>query len=143
MLLGEFTPKLDDKNRVIFPAKFRADFSDGMVLTRGQERCIYAFPSREFQQLYDRARQAPVSSKNVRSYLRVLLSGASDEMLDGQNRITIPASLREYAGIERDLAVIGLGTRVEIWDAASWQEYLAAEESSYSDTSEEVIPGLL
>lgn len=143
MLLGEFTPKLDDKNRVIFPAKFRADFSDGMVLTRGQERCIYAFPSREFQQLYDRARQAPVSSKNVRSYLRVLLSGASDETLDGQNRITIPASLREYAGIERDLAVIGLGTRVEIWDATSWQEYLAAEESSYSDTSEEVIPGLL
>lgn len=143
MLLGEFRPKLDDKNRLILPAKFRADFSEGMVLTRGQEKCIYAFPTAEFAEIYDKVRQAPVSSRQARNYLRMFLSGASDEAMDKQNRVTIPQSLREYAGLEKDLAVIGVGTRLEIWDVDAWAEFIAAEEENYSDIEEEVIPGMI
>lgn len=143
MLLGEFSPKMDEKNRLILPAKFRADFSDGIVLTRGQEKCIYAFPAKEFQEMYERLRQAPVSSKQARNYLRLFLSGASDEAMDKQHRITLPASLREYAGLDRDVAVIGVGTRAEIWDATAWNEFVEAEEDAYSEIEEEVIPGLI
>lgn len=143
MLLGEFNPKLDEKHRLILPAKFRADFADGMVLTRGQENCIYAFPPKEFQELYEKVRQAPVSSKQARNYLRMFLSGASDEAMDKQNRVTIPAALREYAGLDRELAVIGVGSRVEIWDAEAWQKFISEEEEHYSAIEEEVIPGLI
>lgn len=143
MLMGEFFPKLDDKNRVILPAKFRGDFDSGVVLTRGQERCVYAYSQREFQTMYDRIRQAPVSSKQGRNYLRLFLSAATDQAPDSQSRVTIPASLREYAGLTRDLAVIGVGQRVEIWDAEAWQEFLVNEEDSYSTIEEEVIPGLI
>ncbi|MGB3414334.1 MAG: division/cell wall cluster transcriptional repressor MraZ [Microbacteriaceae bacterium] len=143
MLLGEFNPKLDEKNRLILPAKLRADFADGMVLTRGQEKCVYAFPPKEFQELYDKVRQAPVSSKQARNYLRLFLSGASDEAMDKQNRVTIPQTLRDYAGLDRELAVVGLGTRIEIWDAEAWKAFVSEEEDNYSAIEEEVIPGLI
>lgn len=142
MFLGTYEPKLDDNGRVILPAKFRDDFSSGLVITRGQERCLYVFSAGEFENLNEKIQQAPVTSKQARDYMRVFLSGASDETPDKQSRITIPANLRRYAGLERDLAVIGAGSRVEIWDAESWKTYLEAQEATFSDTSEEVIPGL-
>ena len=124
------------------PAKYREELAAGLVLTRGQERCLYAFPMREFERLHEQLRAAPVTSKQARDYLRVFLSGATDELPDKQGRVTNPAQLRQYAGLERDLAVIGAGTRVEIWDAAAWSRYLVEQESAYSETAEEVIPGL-
>ena len=142
MLLGTHTPKLDDKGRVILPAKFRDELSTGVVVTRGQEHCIYVFSAREFEDLHDKIRQAPVTSKTARDYLRVFLSGASAETPDKQNRVTIPAALRSYAGLERDLTVIGAGSRVEIWDTAAWETYLAEQEATFANTTEEVIPGL-
>ncbi|HEY0249136.1 MAG TPA: division/cell wall cluster transcriptional repressor MraZ [Gryllotalpicola sp.] len=142
MLLGTYAPKLDDKGRVILPAKFRAELAGGVVLTRGQERCIYVFSSDEFAAMHERIRQAPVTSKQARDYLRVFLSGASDEEPDAQNRISIPPALRAYAGLSKDLAVIGAGSRAEIWDAQAWAAYLAEQEAAFSDTAEEVIPGL-
>jgi MraZ protein len=96
----------------------------------------------EFRRMYDQIREAPVTSKQARDYLRVLLSGASDEVPDKQGRISIPPALREYAGLDRDVAVIGAGTRVEVWDLAAWQTYLAEQESEYARTAEEVVPGL-
>ena len=142
MFLGTHAPKLDDKGRVILPAKFRADLAAGLVLTRGQENCLYVFSEAEFAQLNERIRQAPVTSKAARDFLRVFLSGASDETPDTQNRITVPQNLRDYAGLRRDLTVIGAGNRIEIWDAPTWTTYLAENESVFANTSEEVIPGL-
>jgi MraZ protein len=142
MFLGTFSPKLDDKGRIILPAKFRQELGNGLVITRGQERCLYVFSAAEFQEMHDRIRSAPITSKQGRDYLRVFLSGAHDETPDKQNRVTIPSNLREYAGLERDLAVIGAGSRAEIWDAQSWSQYLAEQEQEFADIEEEVIPGM-
>ena len=142
MFLGTHTPKLDDKGRVILPAKFWSELEAGIVVTRGQERCHYVFSTREFEELHDRIRQAPVTSKQARDYLRLFLSGANAEVPDTQHRVTIPAALRAYAGLGRDLTVIGAGNRAEIWDTAAWETYYSEQESAFADTTEEVIPGL-
>lgn len=143
MFLGTHQPRLDDKGRMILPAKFRERLAPGLVVTRGQERCLYVFPMEEFMRVADDLRAAPVTSKAVRDYLRVFLSGASDEIPDRQGRVTIPAHLRQYAGLSKDCTVIGQGSRIEVWDTAAWTAWLGEHEQAYSDTSEEVIPGLI
>ena len=142
MFLGTHAPKLDEKGRIILPAKFRDELASGLVLTRGQEHCVYVFSQREFEALHEKIRQAPVTSKQARDYLRVFLLGASAEVPDKQNRVTIPSALRSYAGLDRDLVVIGAGSRAEIWDAQAWETYLAEQEAAFANTEEEVIPGL-
>ncbi|WIK65244.1 division/cell wall cluster transcriptional repressor MraZ [Gleimia hominis] len=142
MFLGTYEPKLDTKGRVILPAKFRSQLEDGVVITRGQDRCLYAFPKAEFENMFNQLRQAPLTSKQARDYIRVMLSGATDETLDKQGRITIAPQLRTYADLSRDLAVIGTGTRVEIWDAEHWNNYLAVQEEAFSNTADEIIPGM-
>ncbi len=143
MFLGTYTPRLDDKGRLILPAKFREQLAPGLVVTRGQDRCLYIFPMHEFVRFSEAARIAPVSSKPVRDFTRNLLSGASDEIPDRQGRVTVPATLRNYAGLSRDCTVIGAGSRVEVWDTVAWNAYLESTEQAYSEQSEEVIPGLL
>ncbi|MGO4455599.1 division/cell wall cluster transcriptional repressor MraZ [Arthrobacter sp. RAF14] len=142
MFLGTHSPRLDEKGRIILPAKFRDELANGLVLTRGQERCIYVFSQKEFERIHEQMRQAPLSSRQARDYMRVFLSGASDEVPDKQGRVTIPSALREYAGLGRELAVIGAGTRAEIWDAQAWNQYLEEQENSFSDTDEDAIPGI-
>lgn len=142
MLVGTYTPKLDDKGRLILPAKFRDAFAGGLVMTRGQERCLYVFSERAFEEFASRVQQAPVSSRQARDFTRLLLSGAHQERPDSQHRVTIPQILRDYAGLDRDLTVIGAGSRVEIWSTKAWDEYYAEVESAYASTEEEVIPGL-
>ena len=142
MLLGTHAPKLDEKGRVILPAKFRDELSGGLVMTRGQERCVLVYSSREFEDLHAKLRQAPQTNKRARDYLRLFLSGASPEQPDKQNRVTIPQNLREYAGLERDLTVIGSGDHAEIWSTPAWEAYYAEVESAFADTDEEVIPGV-
>lgn len=142
MFLGTYAPKLDEKGRIILPAKFREELASGIVVTRGQEHCLYVFSQREFESVHEKIRQAPVTSKQARDYLRVFLSGASAETPDKQNRVTIPPMLRSYAGLDRDLVVIGAGSRAEIWDSQAWETYLEQQEATFADTAEEVIPGL-
>ncbi len=142
VFLGTYEPRLDDKGRLILPAKYREHLQGGLVLTRGQEHCLYLFSLREFEGIHEQLRQAPLTSKEARSYLRVFLSGAVDDVPDKQGRITIPSMLRTYAGLERDLAVVGAGNRLEIWDSAAWATYLAEQESAFADREDEVIPGL-
>ena len=139
VFLGTFTPRLDDKGRLILPAKFRPRLSTGLVLTRGLDRCIFLFPVDEFGLIHERLRRAPLENKNARDYLRNFLGYATDELPDKQGRILLAQPLREYAGIERDVAVVGLGSRVEIWDAAAWQEYLGRHEDEYAETAKEVF----
>ena len=143
MFLGTHTPRLDEKGRLFLPAKFRDKLAGGLVVTRGQERCLYVFPMDEFMKVTQKFQEAPTSSKAARDYMRVFLSGASDEIPDKQGRVTVPAALREYAGLDRDCTVIGAGSRVEVWDTTAWNEYLASTEQAFADQSEEVIPGLM
>ncbi|MCW1249542.1 division/cell wall cluster transcriptional repressor MraZ [Acaricomes phytoseiuli] len=143
MFLGTYSPRLDEKGRLILPAKFRDELGNGLVLTRGQERCIYVFSQREFERVHEQMRNAPISSRQARDYIRVFLSGASDEMSDKQGRVTIPSALRDYAGLDRDLAVIGAGSRAEIWDSSAWAAYLEEKENAFSETDDNDIPGLL
>jgi MraZ protein len=142
MLLGTHSPKLDDKGRVILPAKFRDDLGAGVVVTRGQERCLYVFATDEFERIHERIREAPLTNKQARDFLRMFLSGASAEKPDGQNRITIPVPLRAYAGLQKELVVTGVGAHAEIWDADAWNAYAASNEETYADMEQEVIPGL-
>ena len=142
MFLGTYEPKLDDKGRVILPARFREDMEGGIVLTRGQEHCIYAFPAQEIEQMTVELRRAPLSSKQARDYVRVLLSGAYKEVPDKQGRITLPPDLRKYAGLDRELTVIGAGSRAEIWNSQAWNDYLSVQEDVFSQTENEIIPGM-
>lgn len=141
MFLGTHAPRLDDKGRIFLPAKFRDELAGGLVITKGQERCLYVWPLEEFGRLTESMRNAPVTAKPTRDYMRVLFAGASDEVPDRQGRVTIPPALRDYAGLARDCIVIGANTRVEIWDAQAWESYLNEQEPRFSDLSEEVVTG--
>ena len=143
MLLCTHTPKLDDKGRIILPAKFRDELSAGVVVTRGQERCLYVFSKSEFESVHEKIRQAPVTSEEARKYLRLFLSGAADDTPDKQGRVLVPQLLRDYAGLTKELVIIGVGSRAEIWDAGSWQEFLSSNEEKFATQAEEVIPGLI
>lgn len=143
MFLGTHTPRLDEKGRLILPAKYRDELAGGVVITKGQERCLYVFPMAEFTRVTEAMGTAPVTPKGLRDYSRVLFASASDEVPDKQGRITVPPALRSYAGLERDCVVIGANTRMEIWDAVAWETYLTSQEEAFSDASEEVLPGIL
>ncbi len=140
MFLGTHTPRLDDKGRIFLPAKFRDELSEGLVVTRGQERCLYVWPSAEFRTFTDQLRKTPVTNKPARAFMRMLFAGASAEMADRQGRVTLPPMLRDYAGLTRDCVVIGAYNRVEIWDMESWNAYSAEQEPAFADWSEEVLP---
>ncbi|MBV1852467.1 division/cell wall cluster transcriptional repressor MraZ [Catellatospora tritici] len=141
MFLGTHTPRLDEKGRLILPARFRDELAGGVVITKGQERCLYVFTVPEFQRIAGQLAEAPMTNKAARAYGRVFFAGAHDEVPDKQGRVTIPPHLREYAGLDRDLVVIGASTRVEIWDKPSWESYLAANEDEFADIEEGVLPG--
>lgn len=142
MFLGTYSPHLDEKGRLFLPAKFREQLAGGLVMTKGQERCLYVFGERDFAEHAERLRTAPLSTKAVRDYIRVFFAGAEHEIPDRQGRITLPAPLREYAGLIRDCAVIGASSHVEIWDAAAWATYLSDSEQGFAEIAEEVLPGL-
>jgi MraZ protein len=128
---------------MFLPAKYREELSAGLVLTKGQERCLYVFPETEFARITEALRAAPVTAKAVRDYSRVFFASASDEIPDKQGRITIPPGLRDYAALQRDCVVIGANTRLEIWDAAAWEAYEADQNEAFSAAQEEVLPGVL
>jgi MraZ protein len=128
---------------MVLPAKFREGLAAGLVFTKGQERSIVVWPAAEFAEYAERLSVASRSDSAVRAYLRVLFSGATDEIPDRQGRVMVPAALREYAGLDREVIVVGNGTTLEIWNSSSWEQYLAGQEDNFSDLSEEVIPGIL
>ena len=142
MFLGTYEPRLDDKGRLILPAKYRDQLQGGLVMTRGQEHCLYIFPMSEFENMLERLNQAPMTSKEARTYKRVFLSGANDQVPDKQGRVTIPVALREYASLEREVAVIGSGAHVEVWDLDEWNSFVDTNESEFADREDELIPGL-
>jgi len=142
MFFGTYTPKLDEKGRLFLPAKFRDQLKEGLVVTRGQERCLTVWSMADFSTLTDRLREAPVTNKGTRDYVRMLFAAASHEVPDKQGRISIPPVLREYASLTKDVVVIGSMNRIEIWDPTAWESYSEEQEQKFSDLSDEVFPGI-
>ena len=141
MFFGTYTPKLDEKGRLFLPAKFRDQLTEGLVVTRGQERCLTVWAMEDFQAMTNRLQAAPVTNKGARDYVRMLFAAASQEVPDKQGRISIPGSLREYASLTKDVVVIGSMNRIEIWDPTAWTSYSEEQEPKFSDLSEEIFPG--
>jgi MraZ protein len=137
MLLGEYEHTIDDKNRLTLPAKFRQAFGDGVILTRGLERCVVAYPRHDWTERVERRLDAldPLSGE-ARAVRRFTFSGASDDQLDKQGRVTIPPPLLRHAGLEREVVVAGLHDHLEIWDRAAWRAQLAELEGSAPHVAE-------
>ena len=142
LLLGTYTPKIDAKGRMALPAKLRSQRGSGMVMARGQERCVYLLPQSEFRRIAVQIQRTSMGNKAARDYLRVFLSGAVDQEPDKQGRVLVPQMLRDYANLGSDIVVIGVGTRAEIWNRQAWEDYLADKEQGYSDIADDVLPAM-
>lgn len=138
MLLGEFRHSVDAKGRVFVPARWREELVGGVVVTKGLDRCLYIMSKQRFSELADRLSSLSLNRKTNRDYSRVLFSGASEEQMDRQGRITLPPGLREFAGLQRDVVVTGVMHRGEIWDRGAWEEYRETVQSRYEDIAEEL-----
>lgn len=136
MFLGTYPLRLDDKGRLFLPAKWRTQMAAGLVVTRGHDRCLFVFPQEAFAALSQSSRGNEITDRKSRNYDRMLFAAAHDQVPDKQGRITVPPRLREYAALDREAVVIGAGGRVEIWDAAAWQELEAENEGVYADFDE-------
>lgn len=140
MFLGEYSHSLDEKGRVVMPSKFRAELEDGCVVTKGQERCLYVFPMDRWDEEVQRVLKLPRTDRRARNYSRSFFASASSQSLDSTGRCQIPESLRTYAGLSKDVTVVGVADRVEIWDTPTW-ETVAAEADEYYAAIEEVLSG--
>ncbi|MEU5850391.1 division/cell wall cluster transcriptional repressor MraZ [Saccharopolyspora shandongensis] len=142
MFLGTHHPKLDDKGRLTLPAKYREALAGGLMVTKGQDHCLYVFPRDEFEQMARKVAEAPFTNEAVRAYQRYLFAGTDEQQPDGQGRIKIAAELRRYAGLAKECVVIGAINRLEIWHSERWQSYLDEHEEGYAKAREEVLPGV-
>jgi len=134
VFLGEHQHIVDAKGRVVMPSRFRPELEHGLVVTKGQERCLVVFPVDQFGQVVERLDRLPRTDRRTRNFARILYGGASDQGLDAQGRLALPPALRSYAGLERDVVVLGTGDRVEIWDADAWQRLQAEYDEIYANT---------
>lgn len=121
MFLGRFEHSVDTKGRVAVPARFRDRLSGELILTRGNDRCLYLFTQEAFEPLAARLEALPTGDADARNMRRAVFSAAEPVELDKQGRVIIPDHLRQYASIQSDVAIIGVGSYVEIWDTTSWQ----------------------
>ena len=137
MLLGEHEHTLDEKNRLTLPAKFRQEFKDGVVVTRGMDGCLYAYARGDWQRLVDeRLRSLDTLNREARLMQRFFFSGAVEGELDKQGRVIVPSALTESAGLQREVVVAGVYDHLEIWDRAAWRKELAEVEGSAEDVAE-------
>jgi len=141
VFLGTHTPKLDDKGRLILPAKFRDELAGGLVIAKFQEHCLAIWPISVFVEMTKTVRSASSSQQGVRDYQRILASGASNETPDKQGRITIPPDLRLYAGLDKDCVVVGAIDRVEVWNPAAWEQYSAEKEPAFAELNQTLFLG--
>jgi MraZ protein len=137
MLLGEYEHTVDDKNRLTLPARFRRAFADGIVLTRGMEGCVFAYPRDRWEEVVNgRIGGLDVLSGEARRLQRFFFAGASAEELDRQGRVVLPPTLIRHAGLGREVVVAGVNDHVEVWDRAAWRDHLREVEGSVEDVAE-------
>ncbi|MEN8234279.1 MAG: division/cell wall cluster transcriptional repressor MraZ [Actinomycetota bacterium] len=138
VFLGEYSHSLDSKGRVVMPSKFRTGLEHGCVVTKGQERCIYVFPMDRWEEESSKVLRLPRTDRRARNFARSFFASASDQALDRQGRVQIPEPLRQYAGLEKDLTVVGVADRIEVWATEKWR-LVAAEADEYYAEIEEVL----
>ena len=136
MLLGTHDHTLDDKSRLTLPAKFRRAFEGGVVVTRGLDSCLVAYPRDDWAQSLSRIADLDSLSGEARSLQRVTYANAVESELDKQGRIVIPSALKEYAALDRDVVVAGVNDHLEIWGRAAWRRELAESEGRTRDVAE-------
>lgn len=122
MFMGEYNHTIDAKGRLIIPAKFREVLGDEFVVTKGMDGCLFVFDNPEWQVFADKLRGLPMIDKEARQFTRFFLAGAASVEVDKQGRILLPAVLREFAGITKEVVLVGVGSRVEIWSRDRWEE---------------------
>lgn len=138
MFTGEFQHTLDEKGRVIIPAKLREGLGDVIMITRGLDRCLFIYPLEAWKKIEQKLKELPLTRSEARAFARYFFSGAAEVEIDKQGRILIPQNLREYAGIEKEVAIIGVSDRVEVWSEAAWREYTSAENLNFEAVAEKL-----
>jgi len=139
MFLGEYQHSLDAKGRITIPAKFREQLGEKFVATKGLDNCIFLYPMGEWINIEQKLKSLPLTRADVRSFARFFFSGASELDIDRQGRTVIPSNLRDYAAIEKELIIIGVGNRIEIWSINNWEQYMKNAESSYEQIAESLV----
>ena len=130
MLIGEYEHSLDAKGRLIMPSKLRESIGEKFIVTKGLDGCLFGFSKQEWTNFEEKLKTLPLTNKNARDFVRFFLSGATECEIDKQGRFLIVANLRQYASMEKDVVIIGVGTRIEIWDKKKWEEYNSEENIS-------------
>jgi MraZ protein len=144
MFLGDYQHTLDAKGRVSLPAKFRAELTGSLVVSKGLDDCLYVYSAEEYQRFVKTLTEGNDFDPRTRRLRRFFVAGAQDVELDSAGRISLSPVLREYAGLKKEIAVTGNGTRIEIWDAEAWATYNGEVEGSIEDLAEELAAaGLL
>ena len=136
MLIGEYEHSLDVKGRLILPAKIREDMGDKFIVTKGLDGCLFGFSQNEWTNFEEKLKTLPLTNKNARDFVRFFLSGATECEIDKQGRFLITSNLREYATLEKDAIIIGVGTRIEIWNREKWKSYNSDENVSADEIAE-------
>ncbi|UOE92937.1 division/cell wall cluster transcriptional repressor MraZ [Alkalihalobacillus sp. LMS39] len=139
MFMGEYRHNVDEKGRLIIPAKFRDGLGDSFVITRGLDRCLFVYPQEEWKQLEAKLKTLPFTKKDARAFTRFFFSGATECELDKQGRVNIVSPLRDFAEIAKECVIIGVSNRVEIWSKGIWEEYFAESEDSFSEIAENIV----
>ncbi|WP_026674383.1 division/cell wall cluster transcriptional repressor MraZ [Alkalihalobacterium bogoriense] len=139
MFMGEYRHNVDEKGRLIIPAKFRDGLGESFVITRGLDRCLFVYPEEEWKQLEAKLKTLPFTKKDARAFTRFFFSGATECELDKQGRVNIVSPLRDFAEIEKECVIIGVSNRVEIWSKGIWEEYFAESEESFSEIAENIV----
>lgn len=139
MFMGEYRHNIDEKGRLIIPAKFREELGETFVVTRGMERCLFVYPYSEWKQLEAKLKALPFTKKDARAFTRFFFSGATECELDKQGRVNISTPLREYGELEKECVVIGVSNRVEIWSKGIWEDYFNESEESFSEIAENIV----
>ena len=130
MLIGEYEHSLDAKGRLIMPAKLRTDMGEKFIITKGLDGCLFVFSQNEWSNFESKLKELPLTNKNARDFVRFFLSGATECEIDKQGRFLLVNTLREYAEITKEVIIIGVGTRLEIWNKDKWKKYNSNENIS-------------
>ncbi|MBR2240189.1 MAG: division/cell wall cluster transcriptional repressor MraZ [Clostridia bacterium] len=136
MLIGEYEHTLDVKGRLIMPAKLREDIGDKFIITKGLDGCLFGFSLNEWTNFEEKLKSLPLTNKNARDFVRFFLSGAVNVEIDKQGRFLVASNLREYASMEKEVVIIGVGTRIEFWSKENWNKYNNSNNISADELAE-------
>lgn len=139
MFMGEYSHTIDAKGRLIVPARFREGLGDRFVVTKGLDNCLFVYPQLEWAALEQKLKSLPFTRADARAFVRFFFSGANECELDKQGRILIPSNLREYAQLSKDVVVLGVSSRVEIWSKDRWETYNDAAGDSFEQIAENIV----